>query len=157
MFRRGVGGHERHGGPSGDGTHIDDASSPGADQWEERLRDRDEAEHVDFELPPPVGEGQEFDRPRDADSGIVHQTGEAAFSNHGCHGMTGCRDRGRIGDIEANRHESRSGLLLEPFSVSGMTNACEDTVPQLVERQRTRGPDAGRGAGDDDGVGLRRL
>ena len=78
-------------------------------------------------------------------------------AHHGRDGVTGGGDRGRVGDVEANRHQARTRLALEGFAVGRIADTREDAVPERIKCEGTGGADAGRGARDHDAVGSRSL
>ena len=119
------------------------------------MRSGNDTEHIHLELPPPIGEGQGFDGAGDADTGIVDQACQAMVTHHGGNGVTRGRDGGLVGDVEANRHQARTGFALKCFAVGQITDAREDTVPEFVECEGTGGADTGGGAGNHDAIGSR--
>ena len=107
------------------------------------LRDGDGAEHVHLKLPSPVRQGQEqFDGTGHADAGVVHQAGEPDRPPLPATVAGGGNRSTQIGDVEADGHEARAGLLLQTLAVGRVTDTREDAVPERVQREGAGGPDA---------------
>ena len=152
---RGVGAYEGRGHAPADRAHVDDAPSRDAEQRQHRLGHRDLADHVDLQLAAEISEGQELERPRHHDAGIVHEAGEPAASHHGGHRARRARDGGGVGDVDRHRGEQRRGLALQRGAVGRSPDSGEDTPAQAIEAERAGRADAGGGPGDEHGVWVR--
>jgi hypothetical protein len=138
--------------PAGDRAHVDDAPAAPPEQWQRRLCDRDEADHVHVELFSELGDREDLDGRRDDDAGIVDQTREAVGARVAAHVGESRRDGIRIRDIEDDWREPRRGLTDERFAVTRSPHPGPDAEPEPIQVKRAGGTDAGRGAGDEDGA-----
>ena len=113
------------------------------------MRDRDEAEDIHLELPPPFRDRQGFNRTRHRDSGIVHQTAQALFADHGFNRMDRRRDRCGVSHVEPDRHQTWASRRSQHRPVRLIAYPGKDPMPQFVQCQRAGCADSGRSAGDD--------
>ena len=119
-----------------------------AQERQEGLRHRGQADHVDVELSPQVLDWKELDRSRDDDAGIVDEAGEC--TGGAGDGLAGASDGSRISDVEHNVRESGRRLASKRLAIGGLPDAGEDAEADLIQMKRAGRADSGRCPRDED-------
>ena len=116
---------------------------------QQRVRDRDLAEHVDLELAPHVVGAEELERAADADAGVVHERVEPAGTLLVDEGR-GRPHLVRVGDVEPQRGQlaRTADGCRERLTGGGIADAREHGPTGSDEPQGARPADPRRCAGD---------
>jgi hypothetical protein len=130
-----------------DGAHIDDAATPLAEQRQQRLRHRELARHIHLELRPELSQRQELERARDANAGVVHQTGQPRCADGRGDGLGRGPDRRLIGDVEQHRSEALRARRAQRGAVLDAAHAGEDLKVQRGQVQSAGPSDPARRPG----------
>ena len=116
------------------------------------LRRDDRTDDIDLHLATEFVGGKPQHRPRDRNAGIVDEARKRLAVERSADLARGRQHRGLVGDVEHQRGEIGAELAFQPLRIGLFAHAAEH-AKSAIEQEFCRGPaDAGRCAGDDDGL-----
>ncbi len=134
----------------GDGADVDDAPLRCANEWQERLRDRELSRHVDVELRAELIDRQKLERPEKPDARIIHEPSEPGFTDDAFDGAHCLGDHLRVGDVEKERRQGWRRIRCERIRILLFSNARKHAKPSVGERQRRGAPNSRRRSRNND-------
>ena len=136
--------------PAAVGTDVDDPPAGLPQQREKRLRHRDLADHVDFELSSPGVQGHKFHRARNGDAGVIDQAGQPGVADGLAHRLGRGGDRGGVRHVDHQRSQSRGRLGPQVLGRGLRTHPGEDAEAEPIQFQGARLSNAARSARNDN-------